>query len=286
MNAKRLLRGPIPWIILALAIVFIGWSAFQSAGPKSVSTQQGLAFLSSGKVQEATIIDGDQRVDLTLKTADAQYGQKVQFYYVAPRGADVVKAVDDANLAKYDDQVPQQSIWTSLLFTIVPFLIIGRHLLLPALPDAGRRRPRDAVRQEPGEARRQGGAAGDPSPTSRAPTRRSRSSRRSRTSSGSRRSSSPSARRSRRASSSTAPLVPARRSSRGRPPARRACRSSRSRARTSSRCSSASAPRASVTSSSRRRRTRRRSCSSTRSTPSAATAAPASAAGTTSASRR
>ncbi len=58
------------------------------------------------------------------------------------------------------------------------------------------------------------------------------------------------------------------------------------RARTSSRCSSAWAPRACATSSSRARSTRRASSSWTRSTRSAATAARASAAATTSASRR
>ena len=78
----------------------------------------------------------------------------------------------------------------------------------------------------------------------------------------------------------------ARRCSPARSPARPASPSSRSRARTSSRCSSASAPAASATSSSRRSRTRPASSSWTRSTPSAATAAPAWAAATTSASRR
>src|SRR5207248_1575388 len=68
--------------------------------------------------------------------------------------------------------------------------------------------------------------------------------------------------------------------------ARRASRSTRSPGPTSWRCSSASAPPGSVTSSSRPSRTRRPSCSSTRSTRSAGTAAPGSAAGTTSASRR
>ena len=80
--------------------------------------------------------------------------------------------------------------------------------------------------------------------------------------------------------------APARRCWRAPSPARRACRSSPSRARTSSRCSSASAPAACATCSSRARRTPPASSSSTRSTPSAATAAPAWAAVTTSASRR
>ena len=101
-----------------------------------------------------------------------------------------------------------------------------------------------------------------------------------------RRSSPGSAAGSRRACCSSVRPAPARRCSPGPSPARRACRSSRSRAPTSSRCSSASAPRACATSSCRARRTRRASSSSTRSTPSAVTAAPASAAATTSASRR
>jgi cell division protease FtsH len=80
--------------------------------------------------------------------------------------------------------------------------------------------------------------------------------------------------------------VPARRCWPGPWPARPACRSTRSPGPTSSRCSSVSVPPASVTCSSRPRRTPPRSCSWTRSTPWAGTAARASAAGTTSASRR
>ena len=40
-----------------------------------------------GKVDSAKIVDGEQRVDLTLKQADGDNGTQVQFYYVAPRGA-------------------------------------------------------------------------------------------------------------------------------------------------------------------------------------------------------
>ena len=107
-----------------------------------------------------------------------------------------------------------------------------------------------------------------------------------RSSSRTRRSSRRSGRGSRRACCCTGRPEPARRCSRARLPARRACRSSRSRAPTSSRCSSASAPRVSATCSSRPSRPRRASCSWTRSTRSAAIAAPGWAAATTSASRR
>src|SRR5690606_15840599 len=63
-------------------------------------------------------------VDLVLKNPDPDYGQQVQFYYVSPRGPELIDALNAANLESFDDEVPQQSIWTSLLFTVVPFIIL------------------------------------------------------------------------------------------------------------------------------------------------------------------
>ncbi|HWK20102.1 MAG TPA: ATP-dependent zinc metalloprotease FtsH [Microbacteriaceae bacterium] len=125
MSFKRLFRGPIIYILIAIAVVWIGSSWLMGSGIKQVTTQQGMEFLASSQVQSAKIIDGEQRVDLTLMTPDPTYGQKVQFYYVAPRGADVVNAIDRANLQSYDDEVPQTNVFMSLLLTLVPFLIIG-----------------------------------------------------------------------------------------------------------------------------------------------------------------
>ncbi|HWL01561.1 MAG TPA: ATP-dependent zinc metalloprotease FtsH [Microbacteriaceae bacterium] len=125
MSFKRLFRGPIIYILIAVAVVWIGTSLVMGSGVKQITTQQGLEFLASSQVQSAKIIDGEQRVDLTLTTPDPTYGQKVQFYYVAPRGTDVVNAIDRANLQSYDDEVPQTNVFMSLLFTLVPFIIIG-----------------------------------------------------------------------------------------------------------------------------------------------------------------
>jgi len=125
MDFKRIFRGPVIWIILAIAVVWIGTSVFMGGGYQSVTTQQGLQFLAEDKVASATIVDGEQRVDLTLRDADSKYGSRVQFYYVEPRGADVVAAVNSANLDEYDDEVPQANFFSSLLLTLVPFLILG-----------------------------------------------------------------------------------------------------------------------------------------------------------------
>ncbi|WP_025158242.1 ATP-dependent zinc metalloprotease FtsH [Leifsonia aquatica] len=126
MNVKKIFRGPILYVVLAIIIVWIGSSLITMSGFKGVSTQKGLELLADDKVSSAKIVDGENRVDLTLKEADGSLGTQVQFYYVTPRGADVVKAVDDANLPKgYDDEVPQPNWFANILGFLIPALLIG-----------------------------------------------------------------------------------------------------------------------------------------------------------------
>ncbi|KRC45350.1 cell division protein FtsH [Leifsonia sp. Root227] len=126
MNVKKIFRGPILYIVLAIVAVWIGSSLITMSGFKAVSTQKGLELLQDDKVSSAKIVDGENRVDLTLTTADKTLGNQVQFYYVTPRGPDVVKAVDDANLPKgYDDEVPQPNWLLSALGFLIPVLLIG-----------------------------------------------------------------------------------------------------------------------------------------------------------------
>ncbi|MGA1837714.1 ATP-dependent zinc metalloprotease FtsH [Herbiconiux sp. 11R-BC] len=126
MNPKRILRSPIPYILLGAIALWIGFSLITSVGYQQVTTQEGLGFLSSGKVSEATIIDGEQRVDMTLANPDSKYGSKVQFYYVAPRGTEVVQAVTSANPSNgFNDQVPQPNWFLSALGLLLPIILIG-----------------------------------------------------------------------------------------------------------------------------------------------------------------
>jgi cell division protease FtsH len=126
MNIKKILRGPIIYILLAIVAVWIGSSLITASGFKEVSTQQGLEFLQDGKVSEAKIVDGENRVDLTLTKADEEFGEQVQFYYVTPRGADIVAAVDEANPKNgYNDEVPQPNWFLSMLGILLPLVLIG-----------------------------------------------------------------------------------------------------------------------------------------------------------------
>ena len=80
MNVKKIFRGPILYVVLAIIAVWIGSSLITMSGFKSVSTQKGLEYLAQDKVSSAKIVDGENRVDLTLKEPDGNLGNQVQFY--------------------------------------------------------------------------------------------------------------------------------------------------------------------------------------------------------------
>ncbi|MBD8486972.1 ATP-dependent zinc metalloprotease FtsH [Frigoribacterium sp. CFBP 8759] len=121
MDFKKLFRGPIIYIVIAVIGIGIGWSLISGAGTTQISTQKGLEAIQADQVKSATIFSNEQRVDLVLKDGD----KAEQFYYATPRGSEVVDAVTDANLENFDDTVTQTSWFMSLLSILLPFLIIG-----------------------------------------------------------------------------------------------------------------------------------------------------------------
>ncbi|MGN6743523.1 MAG: ATP-dependent zinc metalloprotease FtsH, partial [Amnibacterium sp.] len=130
MDFKRIFRGPLLYIVIAVIVVWVGSSLLTGSGFRQVSTEQGLKYLSQGQVQSAKIVDTDQRVDLTLDSPQPNVGQQVQFYYVAPRGPEVVSAINSAYKAGklpkgFDDEVPQPSWLLSVATFLVPILLLG-----------------------------------------------------------------------------------------------------------------------------------------------------------------
>lgn len=124
---KKIFKGPLVYLILAPVIVLLGWSLLSGAGVREVTTERGLEMLSQGAVTKAEIVDGDQRVNLTLEKADKKTGATdVYFYYVTQRGTDVVAAVTDAKPKDgFTDQVPQPSAFWSIMSFMLPLLLIG-----------------------------------------------------------------------------------------------------------------------------------------------------------------
>ncbi|MBB6406455.1 ATP-dependent zinc metalloprotease FtsH [Arthrobacter sp. AZCC_0090] len=131
MKAKSFFKGPGIWIVVVVGLLLVAFATLAPGGSTRIDTDKGLALLAqSGKVEQAKIYDAENRVDLTLKdnlVIDGQdKGKNVQFFYVTPRGGDVVKAVTNAQPAKGFTDQPVENNWFSGLFSLlVPVLLLG-----------------------------------------------------------------------------------------------------------------------------------------------------------------
>ncbi|WP_323959963.1 ATP-dependent zinc metalloprotease FtsH [Arthrobacter sp. JZ12] len=125
MKFKNFFKGPIFWILLAVAaLLVILPSVFNSSGAR-VDTNVGLDLLADNQVEQAKIYDGEQRVDLTLREDYEDLGRSVSFFFSAARAEDVVDAVNTSNVEGFTDQPIENNWFTSILGLILPILILG-----------------------------------------------------------------------------------------------------------------------------------------------------------------
>jgi len=122
---KSLLTGPLPYVVVGALVLVVGVSLLTAGGFREVSTQEGLGLLRDNQVRSATIIDVEQRVDLELTSTVDGLGTQVQFYYVAPRGEEIVDAVTNSDVAEFTDEVPRTNWFVNLLGLLLPFVLIG-----------------------------------------------------------------------------------------------------------------------------------------------------------------
>jgi len=126
MDVKKLTRGPVIWIIAALAVLVIGVMAFRGDRFVPIDTSKALQLVKDGEVQSAKIVDHEQRLELTLKSGQTVDGAtRVMAYWVEPRGQEVV---NDLNAKPppggVNDAVPNGSWWSTMLLSFLPLLII------------------------------------------------------------------------------------------------------------------------------------------------------------------
>ena len=125
MSFKKILRGPIPWVLLAVVIIGTALMFITTPQFQSVPTNVGMKLIEDGKVKQALIVDIEQRVDLVLTEPDDKYGERVQFYYVEQRGDAVIDAIDAADPEEgFSDEVPQGNWFLSMLGIMLPVLLL------------------------------------------------------------------------------------------------------------------------------------------------------------------
>jgi len=129
MDVKRLFRGPVFWIGLAVIAVLMLSTTLSSSGYKKVDTSTAIQAIESGQVKSARLVGGvEQRIELTLKDANAK-NPKIQASYIEGQGiqlANLLEQKSDQEVLPegYDVKIPRQNFFVSLLVTLLPFVLI------------------------------------------------------------------------------------------------------------------------------------------------------------------
>ena len=131
--AKKILRGPLFWIIAALiAVSVFGQISTSGEEFKKVETSLILNEISLNNVESALVIDKEQKVQVVLKDGEFVEGSnKLEASYVAGQEALIVELLtSNPPSANWDIKVPTQSLFVSLVLSILPILLIIFLLLL------------------------------------------------------------------------------------------------------------------------------------------------------------
>lgn len=126
MNLKKLFRGPIFWIFIAIFLILIGSNLVSSANAaKKITTAEAVSTISNNEASKVTLIDRDQRIEIVLKN-----GEKVQADFISGQGVELQKLlqskVDSGALTRdgYDTLVPKDNLFVNLLVSLIPIAII------------------------------------------------------------------------------------------------------------------------------------------------------------------
>ncbi|MFN8157090.1 MAG: ATP-dependent zinc metalloprotease FtsH [Candidatus Nanopelagicales bacterium] len=126
MDIRRIIRGPVVWIVLAILLVVLASSLLTNVGgPKDVDTSQIVTAIQNGNVSKATIVGGaDQRIEITQTNGDklrAQYidGQGLELQNMLQEQVKAGKVQDGYNVENQRD-----SLLLSLLYSLIPVALV------------------------------------------------------------------------------------------------------------------------------------------------------------------
>ena len=128
MKAQRLFRGPILWIILAFLGIALLIDYINGAnGFQQKPTSEVVALINSDTpLKEVVLVEGEQTIRVEQKDAAAP---KIQAKWIGDQSQAIISRLNQrvagGTLDSWRGEVPQQGIWTTLLFTILPFVVIG-----------------------------------------------------------------------------------------------------------------------------------------------------------------
>jgi cell division protease FtsH len=131
--ARRILRGPLFWIIAALVAVSI-FGQISTTGKEftKVDTSVILNEISQDHVKSAIVIDREQKIRVVLKDGELADGaSKLEASYVTGQEQLIVELLtSNPPATNWNVEVPSQSFFVSLLLSILPIFLIIFLLML------------------------------------------------------------------------------------------------------------------------------------------------------------
>jgi cell division protease FtsH len=122
------LKNPIIWILLAI-LLFFGYSQISNIGKsfKEVDTQTIIGAITASQVDSALLLAQDQQIRVVLKSGvKISDSSKLQASYLANQEVELVKILsENPPPNKWNVKVTRQSLLVSLLFTLIPFVLIA-----------------------------------------------------------------------------------------------------------------------------------------------------------------
>ncbi len=125
MDVKRYFRGPLLWILLfGILVALVMWGVKPGRSFEKVDTSKVVQEIDAGQVKSAKIVDKDQRIEVTLHNDKRQQaswvdGQGLQLQQELQKQADAGKLPGGYNV-----DVPKQSFFLNLLFSLLPIVVI------------------------------------------------------------------------------------------------------------------------------------------------------------------
>ncbi len=130
MNAKKLFRAPIFWALALLVIFMLVFQLGSGGDYARIDTSAAEKLIDEGKVQEAHFTsDNTLQLDLkdgqTFSDGDAVTdATQVETEFVEARAEHMVTLVDEKVPGTINDTIEEPSIWGSLLFSLLPLLLL------------------------------------------------------------------------------------------------------------------------------------------------------------------
>src|SRR6266540_1380043 len=129
MDRTRFFRKPLFWFVLAILGALLLSTLFTGGGDyKKVDTSVAMAQLDANNVKKVKLEDKEQVLSLDLKDS-VQGTRKVQASVPAEAIDEIYKEIRDKHI-KYDVAVTQESVFVSILITLLPVVVVVILLLL------------------------------------------------------------------------------------------------------------------------------------------------------------